>query len=135
VPVPNDWAARHWSPIVGAEALATRESVALFDMTPLKRLEVSGPGATAFLQWVSTGDVDKSVGSVTYCLLLDVDGGVRSDVTVARLGPDTYQIGVNGNLDLDWLRRHAPAGGTVSVRDITRCAIFGPAPRTSAACR
>jgi glycine cleavage system aminomethyltransferase T/glycine/D-amino acid oxidase-like deaminating enzyme len=133
VPVPNDWAARHWSPIVGAEALATRESVALFDMTPLKRLEVSGPGATAFLQWVSTGDVDKSVGSVTYCLLLDVDGGVRSDVTVARLGPDTYQIGVNGNLDLDWLRRHAPAGGTVSVRDITpgTCCVgvWGPRAR------
>lgn len=131
VPVPNDWAAKHWSPIAGAEALATRACVAMFDMTALKRLEVSGPGATAFLQWISTGDVDKSVGSVTYCLLLDIDGGIRSDITVARLGPEQYQIGVNGNLDLDWLRRHAPAG--VSVRDLTpgTCCVglWGPLAR------
>ena len=35
---------------------------------------------------LATGNVDKSVGSVTYCLLLDDDGGIRSDITVARLG-------------------------------------------------
>jgi glycine cleavage system aminomethyltransferase T/glycine/D-amino acid oxidase-like deaminating enzyme len=131
VRTPNDWAARHWSPIVGAEALMARESVAMFDMTALKRLEVSGPGAAAFLQWMTTGDVDKSVGAVTYCLLLDVTGQVRSDVTVARLGPHTYQLGVNGNLDLDWLRRHAP--NDVSVRDVTpgTCCVgvWGPRAR------
>ena len=103
----------------------------MYDMTALKRLAVSGPGATAFLQWMCTGNVDKSVGSVTYCLLLDVDGGIRSDVTVARLGPDRYQVGVNGNLDLDWFTRHAP--GDVTVRDITAgtCCIgvWGPRAR------
>ena len=45
VPKPGDWAARYWSPIVAAEAQATRESVALYDMTALKRLEVTGAGA------------------------------------------------------------------------------------------
>ena len=29
-----------------------------------------------------SGSVDKSVGSVTYTLLLDTDGGIRSDITV-----------------------------------------------------
>jgi glycine cleavage system aminomethyltransferase T len=133
VPQPNPWAARYWSPIVGAEALATREGVAMYDMTAHKRLEVTGPGAAAFLQGLVTGDVDKSVGSVTYCLLLDVDGGIRSDVTVARLGVDRYQVGANGNLDLDWLSRHLPADGTVQVRDITpgTCCIglWGPKAR------
>ena len=119
LPVPNDWAARYWSPIVGAEAQVARSAVALFDMTALKRLEVTGPGATQFLQSLVTGDVAKSVGSVTYCLLLDVDGGIRSDVTVARLAADRYQLGVNGNLDLDWLQRRLPGAGTAQVRDIT----------------
>jgi glycine cleavage system aminomethyltransferase T/glycine/D-amino acid oxidase-like deaminating enzyme len=119
VPTPDDWAARYWSPIIAAEAQVTREAVALYDMTALKRLEVTGPQAAAFLQRMVTGDVDKSVGSVTYCLLLDHDGGVRSDVTVARLGQNVYQIGVNGALDLDWLTRHLPDDGTVQVRDIT----------------
>ncbi|ETK31489.1 GcvT family protein [Microbispora sp. ATCC PTA-5024] len=131
IPHPGDWASRHWSPIVGAEAQASRETVALYDMTALKRIEVAGPGATAFLQRLSTGDVDKSVGSVTYCLLLDEDGGIRSDITVARLGRDLYQVGANGNLDLDWFHRHAT--GDVVIRDITAgtCCVglWGPRAR------
>ncbi len=119
IPTPNDWAARFWSPIVGAEAQYTREAVAMYDMTALKRLEVTGPGATEFLQKMVTGDVSKSVGAITYCLLLDEAGGIRSDVTIARLGTERYQVGANGNLDLDWLTRRLPAAGTVAVRDIT----------------
>ncbi|WEH13738.1 FAD-dependent oxidoreductase [Streptomyces sp. VNUA24] len=133
IPTPNDWAARFWSPIVGAEAQATRETVALYDMTALKRLEVSGPGAADLLERLCTGKVAKSVGSVTYTLFLDHDGGIRSDVTVARLAHDTFQIGANGNIDLDWITRHLPADGTVQVRDITpgTCCIglWGPLAR------
>ncbi|MCF3130148.1 GcvT family protein [Streptomyces olivochromogenes] len=133
IPTPNDWAAQYWSPIVGAEAQATRETVAMYDMTALKRLEVFGPGAAAFLERLCTGKVAKSVGSVTYTLLLDHDGGIRSDVTVARLARDLFQVGANGNLDLDWFTRHLPADGTVHVRDITpgTCCIglWGPLAR------
>ncbi|MFI7626545.1 FAD-dependent oxidoreductase [Microbispora rosea] len=133
IPTPDDWAARYWSPIVGAEAQASRESVALYDMTALKRLEVAGPGALAFLQRLTTGQMDKSVGSVTYCLLLDTDGGIRSDVTVARLGRDVFQVGANGNLDLDWFHRHLPPDGSVMVRDITAgtccLGVWGPRAR------
>ncbi|MFF1718452.1 GcvT family protein [Streptomyces sviceus] len=130
---PNDWAARYWSPVVGAEAQTTRETVAMYDMTALKRLEVSGRGAADFLERLCTGKVAKSVGSVTYTLLLDHDGGIRSDITVARLAPDVFQVGANGNLDLDWFTRHLPADGTVQVRDITpgTCCIglWGPLAR------
>ncbi|MGW3562573.1 GcvT family protein [Streptomyces sp. NPDC000941] len=133
IPTPNDWAARYWSPVVGAEAQATRESVALYDMTALKRLEVTGRGAAGFLQRMTTANVDKSVGSVTYTLMLDHDGGIRSDITVARLGRDHFQVGANGNLDLDWLTRHLPEDGSVAVRDITggTCCIglWGPKAR------
>ncbi|KUM87158.1 MULTISPECIES: GcvT family protein [Streptomyces] len=130
---PNDWAARYWSPIVAAEAQTTRETVAMYDMTALKRLEVSGRGAADLLERLCTGKVAKSVGSVTYTLLLDHDGGIRSDITVARLAPDVFQVGANGNLDLDWFTRHLPADGTVQVRDITpgTCCIglWGPLAR------
>ncbi|MFC5033697.1 GcvT family protein [Streptomyces sp. DSM 41987] len=133
IPTPNDWAARYWSPIVGAEAQTTRETVAMYDMTALKRLEVSGRGAAAFLERLSTGKIDKSVGSVTYTLLLDEDGGIRSDVTIARLAHDLFQVGANGNLDHDWFTRHLPDDGSVAVRDITpgTCCIglWGPLAR------
>ncbi|NUP01703.1 MAG: GcvT family protein [Nonomuraea sp.] len=125
------WAGRYWSPIAAAESRATRERVALYDMTSLKRIEVTGAGAAAFLQHLTTNNVDKKPGSVTYTLLLDAKGGVRSDLTVARVEEDRFQIGANGNLDLDWLTRHAPRG--VHISDITpgTCCVgvWGPLAR------
>ncbi|MFI7586391.1 FAD-dependent oxidoreductase [Spongisporangium articulatum] len=134
VPSPDAWAAQHWSPIAAAEAQVTRERVAMYDMTALARLSVAGPAATAFLEHVTTGSVGKSIGAVTYCLLLDEDGGVHSDVTVARLGETHYQVGANGPLDLDALvRRARDFGGHVTVENITAgtCCIglWGPLAR------
>jgi glycine cleavage system aminomethyltransferase T/glycine/D-amino acid oxidase-like deaminating enzyme len=133
IPARNEWAARFWSPIGGAEALVARQRVAMFDMTALKRLEVTGPGALPFLQTMTTNQLDKKPGAVTYTLLLGEDGGVRSDLTVARLGTDRFQVGVNGNLDLDWLRRHLPGDGTVQVHETTpgTCCVglWGPRAR------
>ncbi|GAA2363724.1 FAD-dependent oxidoreductase [Saccharopolyspora halophila] len=127
------WAAMYHSPIAAAEAWKTRTDVAMFDMTSLKRLEVSGPGALAFLDRLTTNKLNKSVGSVTYTLMLDEAGGVRSDLTVARLDEQLFQIGANGNLDFDHLRRELPEDGSVSLRDITggTCCIgvWGPRAR------
>jgi glycine cleavage system aminomethyltransferase T/glycine/D-amino acid oxidase-like deaminating enzyme len=131
IPERDAWSARYWSPIAAAEAKATREKVALYDMTPLRRLEVTGPGALDFLHGMTTNNLRKKPGAVTYTLLLDETGGIRSDLTVARLGPDRFQIGANSPADLDWLARHAPAD--VQIRDITSgtCCIgvWGPLAR------
>ncbi|WP_328939022.1 FAD-dependent oxidoreductase [Streptomyces tauricus] len=131
VPARDAWSARHWSPVAAAEARATREKVALYDMTPLRRLEVTGPGALDFLHGMTTNNLRKKPGAVTYTLLLDRTGGIRSDLTVARLGPDRFQVGANSPADLDWLVRHAPDG--VHIRDITSgtCCIgvWGPLAR------
>ena len=132
-PARDEWAARFHSPIAAAEAWKTRTAVAMYDMTPLKRLEVSGPGALALLERLTTGKMDKSVGAVTYTLALNGSGGVRSDLTVARLADDRFQVGANGNLDLDYFRRQAPSDGSVTIRDITggTCCIglWGPRAR------
>jgi dimethylglycine oxidase len=133
IPARNAWAARYWHPIAGAEARATRDGVAMFDVTPLKRIAVEGPGAAAFLDGLTTNRVDRPVGTVVYTLLLDRRGGVRSDLTVARLAPDRFQVGANGPLDLDELERRAQRDGSVIVRDITSgtCCIglWGPRAR------
>jgi glycine cleavage system aminomethyltransferase T/glycine/D-amino acid oxidase-like deaminating enzyme len=131
VPERGAYAARYWSPVAAVEALATRERVAMFDMTPLKRIEVRGAGALDFLQRLTTNDLAKPPGAVTYTLMLGTDGGIRSDLTVARLSEHVFQVGANGNLDLDWLLRHAP--DSVSVRDITAgtccLGVWGPLAR------
>ena len=47
---PRGWAGRLWSPAIGAEHLACRETAALFDETSFAKIEVSGEGAAAFLE-------------------------------------------------------------------------------------
>ncbi|WIY05906.1 FAD-dependent oxidoreductase [Amycolatopsis mongoliensis] len=102
-----------------AEALVTRERVAMFDLTSVPRLAVTGPGALPFLQAMTTGDHAKAPGTVTETLLLGEDGGVRGCLTVARLGADRFHVGAGGRLDFDWLRRHLPGDGTVQIHDTT----------------
>ncbi|KAK5075473.1 hypothetical protein LTS08_001461 [Lithohypha guttulata] len=143
-PVERDaWSSRFYSPIAAAEAWKTRTAVAMYDMTPLRRLEVSGPGAVDLLQRLCSGDVSKlpgpKTGPVTYTLMLNEDGGVRSDITVARLTEELFQVGCNGPIDLVYLKREArkqmqktPASW-VHVRDITggTCCVglWGPRAR------
>jgi len=133
IPEPDDWAGRYWSPVVGAEHQATRERVALYDMTSLKKAEVTGAGALELLQKLTTNQLDKPVGSVTYTLILDKAGGIRSDIIVARLGEEHFQVGLNGPRDIEWMERHLPEDGSVRVRDITAgtccVGVWGPNAR------
>ncbi|MEV6769909.1 FAD-dependent oxidoreductase [Nocardia sp. NPDC051030] len=132
-PERDDWSGSFYSPISIAEARWTRSHVAMYDMTPLTRYEISGRGAAAFLQEMTSNDVGRKPGAVTYTLLLDQNGGVRSDLTVARLEDQLFQVGANGPLDFDWFTRHLPGDGSVTIRDITggTCCVgvWGPQAR------
>ncbi len=133
VPERDAWSSAHWSPIAIAEHLAVRERAGLFDMTPLTRIEVTGSGGESFLLRMVAARCDGPVGSVRYSVLLDERGGIRSDVTVARMAEDRYVIGANGPRDLAWLRAHAPADGSVAIELVTdrrACVgLWGPVAR------
>jgi len=133
---PRGWAGMHWSPAIGAEALATRQAAGLFDESSFAKLEVVGPGATAFLGRMCANDVDRPVGTVTYTQMLDRRGGIQADLTVTRLGDDDYLMVTGtafGNHDAAWLRRHVPEDGKVEVRDATASRVclglWGPRAR------
>lgn len=122
------WAARGWSPIIGAEHQATRSHVALFDLTPFTKLEVSGPKALHFLQYLTSNQIDRPVGCIVYTSMLTERAGIQCDLTVTRLAADRFLVitgGSTGTHDLAWIRSHLPNDGTVQVTDLTsgRCAI------------
>jgi glycine cleavage system aminomethyltransferase T/glycine/D-amino acid oxidase-like deaminating enzyme len=130
------WEARLWSPIEGAEHLATRERVALYDLTPFTKVEVSGPGAAQFLDYIAANRVAQPVGKVVYTALLNQGGGIRADLTITRLSADRFWVltgGGSGMLDLAWLQQHAPEDGSVQIRDITSqygtLGLWGPKAR------
>ena len=133
---PRGWAGEHWSPAIGAEALATRTTAGLFDETSFAKIEIVGPGAAALMQWLCANDVDRAVGSVTYTQLLNRRGGIECDLTVTRVTPDRFLLVTGtafGNHDLGWIRRHAPRDGSVLINDLTSgraCyALWGPRAR------
>jgi glycine cleavage system aminomethyltransferase T len=133
---PRGWAGQHWSPAIGAEALATRNAAALFDETSFAKIEITGAGALAFLQRLCDNEMDRPVGRITYTQMLNQRGGIECDFTVTRLAEDRFFIVTGtafGNHDLGWIRRHAPDDGSVTVRDVTSSraciGIWGPLAR------
>lgn len=127
------WDASEFSPIAVAEAWATRNRVAMYDMTSLTRYWVEGPDATALLERVTTNTIAKTPGAVTYTLMLDDRGGILSDITVTRVSKDEYFLGVNSHRDLVHLRNNVQEDEHVTITDISAgtCCIglWGPHAR------
>ena len=134
---PRGWVGQHWSPAIGAEHNATRTAVGLFDESSFSKIEVSGPDAATFLQWVCDNDVARAIGAVTYTQMLNARGGIEADVTVTRLSDDVFSIITGtafGTHDSGWLRDQARATKTqVRIADVTgqySCfALWGPRSR------
>ncbi len=108
---PRGWAGRHWSPAIGAEHRAARESVALFDESSFSKLEIAGPGAAELLERLCDNRVARDVGKITYTQMLNRRGGIECDFTVARLADERFSIVTGtafGNHDREWIRRHLP---------------------------
>lgn len=119
---PAGWIRHAWSPAIAVEHAATREAAGLFDFTSFSKFEVAGRGALGALQWLTDNDLDRAVGTVTYTQMLNSRGGIECDLTVTRLAPDRFFV-ITGSAfgvhDLDWIRRHLPADGSVAVRELT----------------
>jgi 4-methylaminobutanoate oxidase (formaldehyde-forming) len=116
---------------------ATRERVALYDLTSFGKVDVSGPGATALLNRIADSVVDKPVGSAIYTQFLNRRGGVEADLTITRLGKDYYRVITGSGFisnDLGWIKMHIePDDPPVEVRDVTQdwacLALWGPKAR------
>src|SRR5450755_2275604 len=126
---PGGWAGMHWSPAIGVEAMAARQTAALFDESSFAKLEVAGPGAAELLEHLCDNRVARDVGQITYTQMLNRRGGIECDFTVARFAEDRFGIVTGtafGNHDLSWIRSHLPDDGSVAVTDVTaRWACFG----------
>ena len=133
---PRGWAGQHWSPAIGAEHRAARETAAIFDESSFAKLEIAGPGAAEFVEGLCDNRVARDVGKITYTQMLNRRGGIECDFTVARLAEERFSIVTGtafGNHDREWIRRHLPADGGVQVHDVTSQSscfgIWGPRAR------
>jgi dimethylglycine oxidase len=120
--VRDEWAARLWSPIEGAEHLATRTSAALYDLTPFAKFDVEGSDAEAFLERVCANRIGRPPGTIVYTAMLTPRGGIRCDLTVTREDEQRFRVvtgGVSGQHDLSWLRAQLRDGERATISDRT----------------
>jgi dimethylglycine dehydrogenase len=138
VPQEDHWSFRRsrWFEHVGEECRNVEENVGLLDMTAFAKARVSGRGAEAFLDRLVANRLPPKIGRVHLCHALNTRGGVHSEFTIMREGPDSFYLvsaGAWQRLDHDWLKRHMPDDGSVRFDDLTNAmgvlVVAGPKTR------
>ena len=131
-----EWDARWWSPIINAEHLAMREHAGLFDLSAFAIFDVNGAGALDALQRAVLAQMDVPVGRVVYTPVLGPRGGFKSDLTIMRLGDDSFRIvtgGAHGMADKKLFSDLLPADGSAGLVDVTTAwttiGLWGPRAR------
>ncbi|MEO0782779.1 MAG: FAD-dependent oxidoreductase [Pseudomonadota bacterium] len=106
-----------WWTIVAREAAFMQEGAVLLDLSPFSKFRVGGDGMLAKINHLTTAQMDQPVGRATYTQMLNPRGGIEMDVTVTRLGAESFEItsgAATRQRDLAFLRRHL--GG---IEDVT----------------
>jgi dimethylglycine dehydrogenase len=107
---------------VGNECRRLRNAVGVIDLTPFTKHIVRGPGAEAWLDGLVANKVPVKVGRMALCHALTQRGGIRSEFTITKLGPDEFYVvsaGAAERYDADYLQKHLPADGSVQLSNIT----------------
>lgn len=115
-----------WWQYAVEEAKAIRETAGLIDASAFAKHWVSGPGATAFLDWFTTNKLPK-VGRINLTYALTEAGTTRTEYTIVRRQENGYYLvsaGAWTAYDADNLMKSAQdfmaAGGEmVLVHDVT----------------
>ncbi|HLY51981.1 MAG TPA: 2Fe-2S iron-sulfur cluster-binding protein [Steroidobacteraceae bacterium] len=81
-----------WEPVL-AEARAVRTAVGVTDVSTLGKIDVQGPGAARFLDFVYANTFSTlAVGRARYGIMLREDGMLLDDGTTSRLAPEHFLI-------------------------------------------
>ena len=107
---------------VGAECRNVHENVGLQDMSAFAKFEVSGPGATTWLDSILTNRIPKAINRTSLTYLLTARGGVRAEFTLTRVGAQRFYLVSAGALethDYDCLQKLLPADGSVRLDKVT----------------
>jgi 4-methylaminobutanoate oxidase (formaldehyde-forming) len=126
-----------WLPFVLEEQRACREDVAVFDQTSFGKFILKGRDALRLLERLCANEIDVPLGRMVYTAMLNERGGFESDVTVTRLGPDTFFIltgSAQATRDADWIERHIDENEHASLVDVTSayCVISVMGPKAEA---
>ena len=129
------WGRTPWFDNWAREHMATREGVALFDMSSFAKFRLDGPDAETVLQDICTCDTRIEPGQVRYTQWLNNKGGIEADLTISRLNNECFLI-VTGaaaaTRDFTWLKKNIKdrrAFATDITAGLTSLGLMGPKSR------
>ncbi|MEM7193329.1 MAG: 2Fe-2S iron-sulfur cluster-binding protein [Pseudomonadota bacterium] len=94
---------------IAAEVRTARSAVALFDGTPLGKIEVMGPDAEAFVNFIYYNTVSTlKPGQIRYGFMLTESGAIYDDGVITRMGSDRFLISCSSS-HVDGVRTHLEA--------------------------
>ncbi len=112
---------------------AVRGGVAIWDVYPLVKWDVSGPDAAAVIQRVFTRDLStQKVGQVRYGAFVDAEGLLVDDGTVYKHSDDHYWVLTNSDEWADYARSHSPDAtfaADLRTHDMPLISVQGPKSR------
>ena len=104
---------------VEQEYFAIRNATTLYDLTPMVKYRIAGPGATRYLNRLMTRDLATlKPGRVAYSVWCNDGGHLIDDGTVFRLSETEYRL-CTGERQLDWLLDSA-VGFDVEIAEVTQ---------------
>ena len=112
----------NWFDAVGRECHAIRNHAAIIDQTSFFKFEITGKDALACLNHLSTCNVNRPIGTVTYAQMCNEDGGIECDVVLFRIAEQTFWLITGSGFgvhDRDWIDRNIPPGHDMRIREIT----------------
>jgi heterotetrameric sarcosine oxidase gamma subunit len=118
----HSWGKDPWFANWEKEHKAARENVILMDMSFMSKFLVQGKDSGPVLDYVSANEVNGPVNRITYTPWLNHDGRLEADLTVTKLGPETFFVVVTDTMHrhaLTWLKRHIPDDARAVVTDMT----------------
>lgn len=116
----RDFGRGEWFQFTAAEHHATRENVALFDMTLMSKFLVQGDDSEKILNQICANNIDVPAGRIVYTQWLNERGLIEADLTVTRLADNKFQVVSVAHRHVEtWLKRHIPQGAHCFVTDIT----------------
>ena len=108
--------------LVGDEVRAVSSAAGMTEVSGFNRIEITGTGIHDWLDSLFCGRVQRRKGKVGLGYMLNEQGCVKTEATIANIDEDCIWYGsaaASECHDMEWLAAYLPADGSIRLRSLT----------------
>ena len=83
---------QNWFPAAEFETKNTTTNVGLFELSPFSKFDLKGEKIHDELQKLCTANIKNELGLTTYTQMLNKDGGIETDLTIACIDKNYFRV-------------------------------------------